>query len=146
MGDRSVALLLALGGAWALSGCGKFTKHKECNELAAVVNVFIAETEKAVPVEYADPAKAARESRELAARYKKLDTELGALKITSEELSPRFERYKKLAEEAATALEGAARALESKDLELARRYRLDFDRSAKSEGPLVREINQICAR
>lgn len=129
-----------------LSGCAKFQKNKECADLAGTVNAFIDETRKAVPAEYTEAGKAARESRALSLRYRKLSTDLGALEVSSEELVPRLERYKKLAEEAALALDGAARALEEKDLELARRHRLEFDRAAKSEAPLVREINQVCAR
>jgi hypothetical protein len=140
---RALVFLVFAG---ALSGCGKFQKNKECGDLAGAVNAFIDETKKAVPAEYAEPSKAARESRALASRYRKLHTDLGALKVESEELVLRLERYKKLAEEAATALDGAAQALDKKDLELARRYRLDFDRTAKSEAPLVREINRACAR
>jgi hypothetical protein len=139
-----LALIFAV--ASALGGCGKFQKNKECGELAGAVNAFIDETKKAVPVEYTEASKAARETRALALRYRKLSTDLGTLKIDSEELVPRLERYKKLAEEAARTLDGAAQALDKKDLELARRYRLDFDRTAKGEAPLVREINTACAR
>lgn len=143
-GSRLAIVFPAL--ACLLGGCGKFQKNKECGDLAGAVNAFIGETKKAVPAEYAEASKAARESRALALRYRKLNTELGALKVESEELVPKLQRYKKLAEDAASALDGAAQALDKKDLELARRYRLDFDRAAKSEAPLVREINQTCAR
>ena len=110
------------------------------------MNAFIAETKRTVPADYAEAPKAAQESRALALRYRKLCTDLGALTVESEELVPNLARYKKLAEDAAVALDGAARALDEKDLELARRFRLDFARAAKSEAPLVREINQTCAR
>jgi hypothetical protein len=139
-----LALIFAL--ASAFTACGKFQKNKECGELAGAVNAFIDETKKAVPAEYTEASQAARESRALALRYRKLNTDLGALKVESDELVLRLERYKKLAEEAARALEGAAQALDKKDLELARRHRLDFDRTAKDEAPLVREINAACAR
>ena len=138
--------LVAAALACGLVGCGKFQKNKECGDVAGAVNAFISETKKAVPAEYAEASKAAGESRALALRYRKLSTDLGALKVESEELVPKLQRYKKLADDAATALDGAAQALDKKDLELARRYRLDFDRTAKSEAPLVREINQTCAR
>jgi hypothetical protein len=128
------------------TGCSKFQKNKECADLAGTVNAFIDETKRAVPAEYTEAGKAARESRALSQRYRKLGTDLGALEVHSEELVPHLERYKKLAEEAALALDGAARALEEKDLEGARRHRLEFDRAAKSEAPLVREINRVCAR
>ena len=110
------------------------------------MDAFIGETKKAVSSEYADPVKAAQEGRALAARYRKLDTDLRALKIESDELTPLLARYEKLAVDAARALDGAAQALEKKDLELARRHRLTFDSAAKSEGPLVAEINRACAR
>ena len=62
------------------------------------------------------------------------------------ELAPHVEAYRKLADQAASALEGAAVALEQDDLELARTRRNDFDRAAKQEPSLVKTINDVCAR
>jgi len=135
------ALLVACAG-----GCGKFRKNRECTDLAQRVNTFINDSKSRGVPNYADPKQVARESRQLAERYKKLDTELFTLRVETAELAPHVEAYRKLAEQAAGALEGAAVALEKHDLELARTRRNDFDRAAKQEPALVKTINDVCAR
>ncbi len=139
---------VSLGLAFALLpfGCAKFKKNHECTEFAKKVNGFIGETRSDAPANYADPARAAKESKVLAERYRQLSRDLAALAVESEDLAGQVARYRKLADGAASALDGAALALEKHDLELARTRRLDFDRAAKAEGPLVREINEACAR
>jgi hypothetical protein len=127
-------------------GCAAFKKSHECGKLAKKVNGFIGETRRDAPASYADPLRAAKESRELAESYRRLSRDLGALGLRSEELVLRVARYRKLADDAALALDGAAQALEKHDLEQARTRRLDFDRAAKDESPLVREINAVCSR
>jgi hypothetical protein len=138
-----VALLLA---SVCVTACGKFRKNRECTDLAQKVNGFIDDSKDGTTAAYAESPAVVRESRKLAERYRKLSTELGAVRIESTELAPRVEAYRKLADEAATALEGAALALEKQDLELARTRRKDFDRAAKLEPALVKAINDSCAR
>jgi hypothetical protein len=130
----------------ALPSCAKFEKKRECRTLAQKVNGFINESKSAGSPNDADPQLAARESRTLAERYRKLSQELGALNVRSDELAPHAAGYRKLAEQAATALEGAAIALERRDLELARTRRNDFDQAARAEGPLVGAINAACSK
>src|SRR5687767_12289178 len=137
----ALALLLALA-----SGCGKFQKNRECTDLAQKVNAFINDSKNQGSPNYRDPKQVAKESRELAERYKKLNRELSTLGIETDDLAPHVEAYRKLAEQAATALEGAAVALDEQDLELARTRRNDFDRAAKAEPALVKTINDVCAR
>lgn len=140
---RIVVALLLLAGA---SACGKFRKNRECTDLAKRVNAFISESKGKESPNYAEPQKIARESRALAERYEKLGVELFTLRIETDELRPHVDAYRKLAEQAATALKGAAVALEKRDLELARTRRNDFDRAAKQEPGLVKTINDVCAR
>ncbi|HVJ15324.1 MAG TPA: hypothetical protein VM686_07785 [Polyangiaceae bacterium] len=128
------------------AGCGKFRENRECADFAQRVNAFISESKGKGSPNYANPAEVVRESRALAERYKKLDVDLSTLKIETAELRPPVESYRKLAAQAATALEGAAVALEKQDLELARTRRNDFDRAAKQEPALVKTINDLCAR
>ncbi len=135
-----VAALLLVAG-----GCGNFRKNRECTDLAKRVNTFIDDSKQRPTPNYANPTEVARESRELAARYKKLNSELFTLGIETTDLLPHVEAYRKLTEQAATALEGAAVALEKRDLELARTRRNDFDRAAKQEPTLVKAINDVCA-
>jgi hypothetical protein len=143
---RRSLLLCSLLVAVASSGCGKFRKNRECGDLAKKVNGFIKDSKTRPEPNYADPKVVARQSRELAERYQRLSLELVALGVETEELVPEVEAYRKLAEQAASALEGAALALEKQDLELARTRRNDFDRAAKAEPALVASINDVCSR
>jgi hypothetical protein len=140
------ALLTAVVFCALSVACGKFRKNRECTDLAQKVNAFIDESNRGNSPTYANSPEVVRESRRLAERYKKLSVELFTLGIETDELAPHVEAYRKLAEQAATALEGAAVALEKQDLELARTRRKDFDRAAKQEPALVKTINDVCSR
>jgi hypothetical protein len=140
--DLSAILLLVT----LAPGCGKFKKNRECSGLAQRVNAFIGETRAGEGASQLDSVRAAKESRQLAERYRKLSADLAALDIESQDLVAHVASYRKLADDAASALEGAAVALDQHDLELARTRRLDFDRAAKNEKPLVRAINDACSR
>jgi hypothetical protein len=87
---------------------------------------------------------ASRESRTLADRYDDLAIRIDALHVSSSELSPRAQRYQKLAREAAKALRDVAEAVEKGDAEGARRRRVEFDDIARGEAPLVADINAVC--
>lgn len=89
-------------------------------------------------------AAAATESRALADRYDDLAKRIDGLKLTSDELLPRAQRYQKLAREAAAALRDVAQAVEQGDATKARNRRVEFDDLARAEGPLVAEINRVC--
>lgn len=90
------------------------------------------------------PSAAPADSRALAERYEDLAQRVGALDISSAELRPRAERYRKLSKEAAAALRDVAAAVERGDGEVARRRRVEFDDLARAEAPLVAEINAVC--
>lgn len=134
-------LLFLLG----VAGCGRFRKAKECDSLAKAVSSWIAR-QPSPSLATAAPAALIAEARATAKNYEALDRELGALDVQSKELVSRVERYRKLAADSAHALSDVAHALESKDAELARRRRVDFDDIAKAEAPLVAEINRECQR
>ena len=136
------AVLLMVVGA---TSCGRFRQTKECTVLAQTVATWLA---KVPPAETAalEPSRLIDETRASARRYAELDRQLGALAIKSKELVPRVERYRSLAQQAARSLEEAAVAIERNDAELARKRRVDFDTLARSEAPLVAEINAVCGR
>ena len=125
--------------------CGRFRKAKECDSLAKAVSGWIAR-QPSPAVAAATPASLIAEARSTAQNYEALDKELGALDVQSKELASRVARYRKLAVDSSRALSDVARALESKDAELARRRRVDFDDIANAEAPLVAEINRECQR
>ena len=131
--------------AFALLGCGRFRKAKECELLAKTVSAWIARQPAPNPAA-ATPASLSEEARVTAQNYETLDRELGALDIQSPELSTRVARYRKLARNSAQALADVGRALSASDLELARRRRVDFDAIVQAEAPLVAEINGQCKR
>jgi hypothetical protein len=84
------------------------------------------------------------DSRALAERYEDLARRIDALKLQSAELSPRAQRYQKLAREAAAALRDVAAAVERRDAEGARKRRVEFDDIARGEAALVADINVVC--
>lgn len=135
------ALLFTL----TLVGCGRFRKAKECDSFAKAVSAWIAR-QPSPSVGATSPAALIAEARATARNYEALDRELGALDVQSKELAARVQRYRKLAADSARALSDVARAIESKDADLARRRRIDFDDIAKAEAPLVAEINRECQR
>lgn len=137
----SVALVLLVGA----TSCGRFRQTKECTVLAQTVATWLASVP---PVETGalEPARLIQETRASAGRYAALDRQLAALAIKSKELAPRVQRYRSLAQQAARSLDEAALAIERNDAELARKRRVDFDTLARSEAPLVAEINAVCGR
>jgi len=92
----------------------------------------------------ASPTSASAESVALAARYEDLARRIDALHLASAELVPRAVRYQKLAREASAALRDVADAVGKGDAEGARKRRVVFDDIARSEGPLVADINAVC--
>jgi len=133
---------LVLAGA---AGCGKFRKAKECSVLAETVSAWMASA-PAPDTSIAEKPRLATEARATARRYEDLDRKLAALAIKSEELVPSLNRYRSMAREAARSLDDVAVALESGDVERARRRRVEFDATARAEAPLVAEINAACRR
>jgi hypothetical protein len=136
-------LLAALSTAAALGGCGKFQTARECGIFATTIKTWQAQS-TAAPSAKPAAASPAAESRALAERYDQLATSIDALNLESPELMPRAERYKKLAHEASAALREVADAVEKGDAERARQRRVAFDDIARSEGPLVTDINKVC--
>lgn len=132
-----------LSASAALGGCGKFQTARECGTFATTIKTWQTQ---AMTVASAKPVASspAAESRALAERYDQLATSIDALHLESPELLPRAERYKKLAHEAAAALRDVAEAVEKGDAERARQLRVAFDDIARSEGPLVKDINTVC--
>jgi hypothetical protein len=131
--------------ACSLVACGRFRKAKECDVLAKTVSAWIARQPAPNPA-LATPESLMEEAKVTAQNYEALDRELGALDIQSVELSSRVARYRKLARDSAHALSDVGRALSARDLELARRRRVDFDAIVQAEAPLVAEINHECKR
>jgi uncharacterized protein YlxW (UPF0749 family) len=139
---RVVVLLCALGASSA--GCSKFAQAKECGQLAKVTNAFVAESTKHKPTQSSDPVVIAKENRETAARYERLANDLSELHIKSLELGKHVTAYRDIATQAAVMLKDVASAVENGNFELARQKRVDFDGIAKSEAPLVAQINSTC--
>lgn len=135
------ALVLLL----SATSCGRFRQTKECTVLAQTVATWLASVPPA-ETGALEPTRLIQETRASARRYAELDRQLAALAIRSKELVPRVERYRSLAQQAARFLEEAAVAIERNDAELARKRRVDFDTLARSEAPLVAEINAVCGR
>ena len=126
-----------------LFACGKL--EHECRSVTTTANAFIlASEQKRLPPE-ASPAETARAALETAARYERLAADLAALKLESQTLVPEVASYRELALGSAASLRAAAKALDARDFEAARKKRVEFDQAAKAEGPLVARINAVCS-
>lgn len=125
--------------------CNRFRKAKDCERLASTVSAWLSR-QPPPKTASAEPKELALESRATAQRYRELDRELAALDIKSVDLVHRVQRYREIASQSARALDDAASALDRGDAELARRRRVEFDAIARSEAPLVGEINAQCRR
>ncbi len=136
---RAAPLLL-----FALVGCGKVAR--ECRAVTARANAFIAESARVAPAPGASRARTQEQALATAARYEKLAADLEALHVTSGKLEPEVQSYRTLALRSAVALRAVAKALGEHDFETARARRVELDRAAQSEAPLVARINAICAR
>jgi hypothetical protein len=132
----SVALLATL------SGCGRL--ERECRAVSATANAFIRDNERQRPQGGATPEATVQAELAAAARYDKLAADLLALKVESSELSPEIKSYRELAEHSAESLRAVAAAFGRGDFETARAKRIELDRAARGEGPLVERINRIC--
>jgi hypothetical protein len=139
---RFAPALLALLGV----SCGKFQQARECASFVKVVNSWLARPTPAL-VASAGPSDAKRvaaQARATAQHYAELSGSLADLHIQGEELLPRVQSYRAIAETAARTLREVADALDRGDLLQARQKRVEFDATAEREGPLVREINGVC--
>jgi hypothetical protein len=127
-------------------GCAKFQTARECGVFVETIKVWKNQAKPASSALAPAPAPpdAAVSSRKLAERYDDLARRIDALHLESPELTPRAERYQKLAREAAEALRDVATAVEQGDAEGARRRRVEFDDIARGEAPLVLDINAVC--
>ena len=126
-------------------GCSKFQTARECGTFVETIRAWKAQAPRAVPSAAApSPSTASVESLALADRYDDLAKRIDGLHLTSAQLVPRATRYQKLSREAAAALRDVAAAVARGDGESARRRRIEFDDLARSEGPLVTDINAVC--
>jgi len=125
-----------------VSGCGRL--QRECGGVSATANAFIAESGKLRPQPNATPEDTVKAELATAVRYEKLAADLERLKVESIELLPEVTRYRTLAEHSAASLRAVASALTRGDFETARQKRIDLDREARGEAPLVLKINEIC--
>jgi len=132
---------LALG--LLLPSCGRLQQRSDCTSFVGTVNAWLA-TARPKPAAGGSAELIAKDARSTALRYDELLSKLDALPIQAEELRPRVRRYREIARNAAGALRAAADALDRNDAETARRKRVEFDDIARSEAPLVDEINRIC--
>ncbi|HEY3493107.1 MAG TPA: hypothetical protein VGK73_00405 [Polyangiaceae bacterium] len=142
MADRIRAgarLVVVLGLA---SACGKL--DQECRAVTTRANAFIEEAGRLRPKPDASPADTAREALATAARYERLAADLRAIPIESSKLQPEVASYRTLAERSAASLRAVAQALTDGDFDTARRKRVELDRAARGEGPLVARINEVC--
>jgi hypothetical protein len=129
----------------ALFGCARFKKAKECGLIADAVSAWMKQDNQASPAG-SDTAALVTDAKATSARYRALDKTLSEIKLVSEELTPLVTRYRKLALDSAKALDEVAEALDTGDLEKARKLRVDFDTTIRAEAPLVNEINAACRR
>jgi hypothetical protein len=125
-----------------LAGCGRL--ERECRGVSATANAFIAESERQRPRPNATRDETTKAELATAARYDKLASDLKALHVESDELLPEVERYRTLAEHSAESLRAVAAAFARGDFDTARAQRVELDREARGEGPLVQKINEIC--
>jgi hypothetical protein len=125
-----------------VSGCGRL--HRECRGVSATANAFIAESGKVRPQPNATSEATVTAELATAVRYEKLAADLERLQVESSELVPEVTRYRTLAEHSAASLRAVAAALTRGDFETARQKRIELDREARGEGPLVLKINEIC--
>ena len=129
------------------AGCAKFQQARECGTFVKTVNAWLAAPEAAVSgvgAASGDPKQIAEQSRRTAQHYAELSHSLAALRIQSEELAPRVQRYEEIANSAESTLRDVADALNHGDLDKARQKRVEFDTVARLEAPLVKEINGLC--
>jgi hypothetical protein len=127
------------------AGCGKFQQARECGTFVKTVNAWLAAPEAAIAgAASGDPKQIAEQSRRTAQHYAELSRSLAALRIQSEELAPRVQRYEEIANSAESTLRDVADALDHGDLDKARQKRVEFDTVARLEAPLVKEINGLC--
>ena len=125
-----------------VASCGRV--ERECRGVSATANAFIAESERQRPRPNATPEETMKAELATAGRYDKLASDLKALNVESSELTPEVERYRTLAEHSAESLRAVAAAFGRGDFETARAKRVELDREARGEGPLVQKINEIC--
>jgi hypothetical protein len=128
-------------------GCGKFQQARECGSFVRTVNTWLTSPATKLALDTngeTDPRRIAEQARQNAQHYEDLAQKLRALRVQSEELAPRVDRYVELARTSARTLRELSVALDRGELESARQKRMDFDSVASGEGPLVTEINAVC--
>lgn len=135
-------LALSVACVFVAAGCSRL--DRDCRAVTATANTFIADSGRQHPQPNATSEQTVKAELATAVRYEKLAADLESLKIESSELEPEVMSYRTLAEHSAASLRAVAAALASGDFETARQKRVELDREARGEGPLVAKINAIC--
>ena len=134
-----VCVALALFG---LFGCKK--RGEECQRFIGTVNRTLREIDARPQPKPDDLPAVIKHRAALAKQYFALAQEVSQLPLTEPALVSRAKRYSELAKAAGSALGDAVKAIKARDPDKAKESQERFDRVAKEESALVREINDMC--
>lgn len=130
--------------AFAVTGCAKMKRTKECNAFIGKVNTALKEIEKHTNTTGQDDAKAIAEMKKLGDLYEALANDVGGLEITTDDLKSHAGEYQAMATKAASTARQVAQAIETKNAKQADQAKEEFDKIVKQEDELVGKINTLC--
>ena len=147
---RSASLVLALcallGGALSLSGCGRYSRTKQCRALIAQVNPALDDVLTITHGGEASDAGVGGGSSYVAAagRYERLAKSLGPMEFATEDMAKLVADYASVLNGTASSLRTLAAGLDSNNVVESERANRELDRDSNRERQLVAQMGAWC--
>ena len=139
---RSAALLGLLSVLAATSGCGRYTRTKQCRALIAQINPALDDV---LSVTHGDAGTANSGSYVAAAgRYERLAKQLGPMEFGSEEMAQYVAEYAGILTSTAQNLRAVAAALDASNPSEAERLNRELERLTAHERSVVGRMDAWC--
>jgi hypothetical protein len=142
----SVAICLSLCAALALTGCGRYSRTKQCRALIAQVNPALDDVLTITHGGEASDAGVLAGGVYVAAagRYERLAKSLGPLEFATEDMAKLVAEYASVLASTARSLRALAASLEANNVAETERANRDLERYTGRERQLVAQMEAWC--
>jgi hypothetical protein len=137
----AVALL-----AFAVGGCGRQRRARECNTFIDKVNGALKEINRYTDTNGVDNAAIVRNMTELSRRYRQLAGDIDEMHIQTPDLKRGTDEYRSMARAAAAAASHMAEAFQNKDVAESKSAEGEFQAVVNREHALIARINATCSK
>ncbi len=143
---RRAPLLLLLTALTLCSGCGRYTRTKQCRALIAQVNPGLDDVLTLTHGGEASDAGVLPSGAYVAAagRYERLAKQLGPMEFASEDMAKNVAEYASLLNSAALSLRALAAGLDANNAGEAERANRDLERTSGRERAVIGRMEAWC--